>query len=183
MEGEGRVVVAGIDYSTKDCHVVVVDDSGAPVVSASLKFKGKLSTDRLLEVRRTILDDELFAFCIWGTVYGESHDVAAIGIEDPRATNPKLRSMIAKLARVQGAIVQTFPQGTPVHWLNAKEWRVGVGLSGGCSKEAVAEWAVQHGMDVDLDQDYYDAFVIARTTLLEVSGDVVRSNASEPVLD
>lgn len=181
MEGEGRVVVAGIDYSTKDCHVVVVDDSGAPVVSASLKFKGKLSTDRLLTVRRTILDDLAFAEILFPVAACD--ELRAIGIEDPRATNPKLRSMIAKLARVQGAIVQTFREGADVHWLNAKQWRTGVGLAGNASKEAVAAWAVEHGMPEDLAQDYYDAFVIARTTLLEVSGDVVRSNASEPVLD
>ena len=168
-------MVVGIDYSTKDCHWVVVDANGAPSLSGMVKFKGKLSTDRLLTVRRTLLDDEGFASVLWAV---RAEDVpTAIGIEDPRATNPKLRSMIAKLARVQGAIVQTFPLDVPVHWLNAKEWRVGVGLSGGASKEAVAEWAKTHGMDIDLAQDYYDAFCIARTTLDEVSGDVVRSNA------
>lgn len=172
-------MVAGIDYSTKDCHIVEVDEYGTPTRMAFLKFAGKLSTDRLLTVRRTILDDMWFTGILWRQV----DPVEAIGIEDPRATNPKLRSMIAKLARVQGAIVQAIPEQPSVHFLNAKQWRTAVGLSGSASKGDVAGWAIDHGMPEGLAQDYYDAFVIARTTLLEVSGDVVRSNASEPVLD
>lgn len=169
MEGEGRgVVVLGIDYSTKDCHIVELDGIGL-VSMGSVKFKGALSFDRLLTVRRTLLAD---------LAYRELNPTA-IGIEDPRATNPKLRSMIAKLARVQGAIVQTFPEAVRVVPLNAKEWRVKNGLSGNASKDDVQKWAIVQGMPEDLAQDYYDAFAIARATLLDVSGDVVRSNESE----
>lgn len=166
-------MVAGIDYSTKDCHIVLINDDGRPEMGAVFQFKGKLSFDRLLTVRRTLMNEAGILHTVW-----HENDVV-VGIEDPRATNPKLRSMIAKLARVQGAIVQCFDETTRVIPLNAKEWRVKVGLSGGCSKEAVAAWAIEHGMEEDLAQDFYDAFVIARATLLEVSGDVVRSNASD----
>ena len=175
------MVVAGIDYSTKDAHIVVVGSDGKPVVSTSVKFKGKLSTDRLLTVRRTILDD--IGFCEILFPVAACDELTAIGIEDPRATNPKLRSMIAKLARVQGAIVQTFREGARVHWLNAKQWRNGVGLSGNASKDEIQTWAISEGMPEGLAQDFYDAFVIARTTLLEVSGDVVTSSASETLRD
>lgn len=170
-------MVVGIDYSTKDCHVVLLDSYGALAGYHEIRFKGARSPDRLLTVRRTLLDDEVYASILYPVRAGD--EPVAIGIEDPRATNPKLRSMIAKLARVQGAIVQTFPLNAKVHWLNAKEWRVGVGLSGGASKDDVAEWAIRHGMPSGLAQDFYDAFVIARSTLVEVSADVGRSNASE----
>lgn len=168
-------MVVGIDYSTKDCHVVQLDADGRVALTQVIKFKGARSPDRLLTVRRELLDDEVYASILYPVLDADSP--VAIGIEDPRATNPKLRSMIAKLARVQGAIVQTFPVGADVHWLNAKEWRVGIGLSGSASKEAVATWAIVEGMPEGIAQDFYDAFAIARTTLLEVSGDVVRSRA------
>lgn len=177
MEGEGRGMVVGIDYSTKDCHIVQLDADGNVAIMQVVKFKGLRSPDRLLTVRRALLDDEVYASVLYPVL--DSDAPVAIGIEDPRATNPKLRSMIAKLARVQGAIVQTFPLDVDVRWLNAKEWRVGIGLSGNASKEAIATWAIVEGMPEGIAQDFYDAFAIARTTLLEVSGDVVRSNASD----
>ncbi len=166
-------MVAGIDYSTKDCHIVLVDDEGVPQMGAVFKFPGKLSFDRLLTVRRTLMNEAGILHTTW------AYNDVVVGIEDPRATNPKLRSMIGKLARVQGAIVQCFDEDTRVVPLNAKQWREKVGLSGGCSKDAVAEWAIKHGMEEDLAQDFYDAFVIARATLVEVSGSLVRSNASD----
>ena len=171
------MVVVGIDYSTKDLHWVAVGRYCNLLQMGSLKFKGKLSTDRLLTVRRTLLDDMEYAAMMYPVLPEDR--LTAIGIEDPRATNPKLRSMIAKLARVQGAVVQTFPEGADVHFLNAKQWRVGVDLPGGASKVAVAEWAIGQGMDEGLAQDFYDAYVIARTTLVEVSGSLVRSNAPD----
>lgn len=166
-------MVAGIDYSTKDCHIVLVSDDGVPQMGAVFKFKGKLAFDRLLTVRRTLLNEAGILHTTW------AYNDVIVGIEDPRATNPKLRSMIAKLARFQGAIVQAFDADTRVIPFNAKEWRVAVGLSGSASKQEVAEWAISQGMEEDLAQDFYDAFVIARATLVEVSGSLVRSNASE----
>lgn len=156
--------VVGIDFDTFGVHLVAIDEDDETILGYDHRvFPGKDSFSRLRTVR-SVLPRTYF------------RDVGAVlvGIEDPRATNPLLRSMIGKLARVQGAILQSIPERVRVEPLNAKEWRVAVGLSGNAKKDEVAEWAVENSLgDVMLAgvrQDAYDAYAIARAVAALADG-------------
>ena len=155
----------GIDYSTFEAHLVAIDEESSwPEWYEVVRFSGPASFHRLRVVRTSLLEQRIFGY----------DDVLAVGIEDPRATNPLLRSMIAKLARVQGAILQAIPASVRVEPLNAKEWRVAVGLSGNAPKDVVAEWAEnelpRNALGPNPPQDAYDAYALARATQEFVEG-------------
>lgn len=171
---------AGVDFDTRAVWVVrsserleLGESLTFPGVGISyenlradeIAFGGRVPFDRGERALRELgvrLDPELWA------------DLDVVGIEDPRATNPLLRSTIGKMNRIFGAIVASIPRDVRVEALNAKEWRVAVGMKGSATKEEVYDWAVDNGFYLHdartAPQDLADAYAIMRAAERLASG-------------
>ena len=148
--------IAGIDFDSTGVYVVLVDEeSGAYLERLAADLAGGTADafDRARRVR------DLLPFRGWWR-----DTCIAVGIEEPFSNSYR---SAAGLARVQGAVLACLPpdllacpiapnRKAPDGW---KALTVGTTTA---SKEEVREWAESHGLPVGLEQDFADAFCIAR---------------------
>jgi len=148
--------IAGIDLDSRGVYVVLVDeDSGAYLdrLTADLTDASADAFDRARRVRDLL------------PVRGWWRDTCiAVGIEEPFSNSYR---SAAGLARVQGAVLACLPpdllacpiapnRKAPDGW---KALTVGTTTA---SKDEVRQWAEAHGLPSELEQDFADAFCIAR---------------------
>lgn len=145
--------IAGIDYDSSAIHVVLIDENTGIYCHRTvfaLDRDGQ-AFDRARQVRDALPYRQEWL----------DEGIVAVGIEEPFTR--QLNSLVA-LIRVQGAILSCLPRELLVEPLRPQRWKLlalGAG-NGNAGKGAVANFAVAHGMPADLDQDFFDAFAIAR---------------------
>lgn len=152
--------VAGCDYSTFTADVVL------------LPWDGEAADARWwrIPLRDSSLPDNLQAFHAAVSVRAVLvpalpwEQIDAIYLEAPLVVGQRIDTTI-KLARIQGALLACIPSSVTVGEVPVGTWKKEVGLSGQASKQAVRDWAIEHGFvavrpDEEV-QDAYDAFAIA----------------------
>jgi hypothetical protein len=144
-------MIAGIDYSSRNIDVVLLDEDSDAATWRRFPLTGADAFDRTRSVR-----DAIYTRSWWS-----DSPVIAVGIEDPRGYNA------GALYRIQGAILASFPDGLLVHPLIPSQWRKTVGLAGNASKDAVAERVRYLSLAAEENgwpQDACDAYCIALAT-------------------
>ncbi len=151
---------AGIDYSSNAIHIVLVDEeTGAPTnwKKIDLACGPGDSFERCRRAR-----DLLPARSRWSDI-----GVVAVAIE---ATFSRDFRAATALARVQGALLACLPRDLLIVPLAANHrapegWKALTVGKTTASKEEVRDWAINacnRGMPPALEQDFYDAFCLAR---------------------
>lgn len=152
---------AGIDYDSEAVFTVLVDEETGRFArqhKADLACGPGDSFDRARRVR-----DLLPARGLW-----EDAGVLAIGVE---ATYSQAFKATIALGRVQGAILACLPRDILILPIAANRkapagWKALTVGATNASKDDVAAWARANGAPDRLEQDFYDAFCIARATAL-----------------
>lgn len=151
---------AGIDYDSGAIHIATVDEDTVVMAESAkidLTFRDDDSFDRARRVR-----DLMPPRTSW-----RDAGVLAIGIELPFS---RQRNSIVALSRVQGAILACLPRDILVLPLspNSRDhgWKhLTVGKTN-ATKPEIKTWAIANGAPTRLEQDFYDAYCIARATAL-----------------
>lgn len=154
--------ILGVDYSTFDIDVVLIDEADAePPRWHRYELRGHDAFERARDVRRSLVEG-------WCRDGAWPHHALAIGIEDPAGHHA-----VRALARVQGAILARLPRDVLVVPLAPAQWRKTVGLPGNATKQQVADWALTDAHSLGADwtlrdngQDCLDAYCIAVATRL-----------------
>ena len=152
--------VAGIDYSSNAIHLVTVDeDTGAPTLwtKRDLAAGPGDSFERCRRVRRLMPTRSAW----------ENEGVIALAIEDTFSRD--FRAATA-LGRVQGAILQCLPPDLlvvplPANYKAPHGWKALTVGKTNATKTAVRRWAEENGLPAGLEQDFCDAFCLARAML------------------
>lgn len=152
---------AGIDYDSEAVYTVLIDEDTGRVAEthkAVLTFRSDDSFDRARRVRDTLPDRGRWA----------DRGVLAIGIE---ATFSQAFKATIALGRVQGAILACLPRDLLVIPIAANRrspagWKALTVGATNATKDDVRAWALANGAPAGLEQDFYDAFSIARATAL-----------------
>lgn len=151
-------LVVGVDYSTRFCDCVFLDEDTLQARWRRYELHGHDAFERARSVRARIPGR------------AEWDDVLAFGIEEPPYVhgNP---ATLRDLARVQGAVLQSLPHDRLVKPWTPGGWRKAVGLSGRAGKEDVFTFAHERrslveSYRVPWPQDACDAYCIALATLL-----------------
>lgn len=134
----------GIDFSTHAVDCVLLPWSGERAHHYRFPLTGDTAFDRARAVRPILI--------------GPLAGVDMVAIESPKSN--RFGTAVA-LARVQGAILQTFPPELTVLEVAPAEWRLECGLPGNASKAKVAAWVGGVWADAPADQNALDAFAIA----------------------
>lgn len=148
---------AGIDFDSTAVHAVTILEATGELEHrhrADLDVVGlEDAFDRARRIR-----DRMPARSAWADA-----GVLAIGIEDPYTR--QLSSLVA-LIRVQGALIACLPTNLVLLELRPQRWKlVALGKGyGNADKATVKAWALEQGCPAGLEQDFYDAFGIARAT-------------------
>jgi hypothetical protein len=154
----GASSILGIDYDSEGIFGVVIgEDAGEwrGTIKAPLDCGPGDSFDRARRIRDLMPPR---------TAYADA-GVVAIGVEDLRS---RQRSQIAAASRVEGGLLQALPRDLEIVRLSVNRREVGwkaltVGKTN-ASKDEIKAWAIAEGAPAGLEQDFYDAFAIARAT-------------------
>lgn len=150
---------AGIDYDSEAVYTALVDEDTGELVehrSVDLACGPGDSFDRARRVRDLLPDRGRW----------EDAGVLAIGIE---ATYSQAFKATIALGRVQGAVLACLPPRILILPIAANRkapagWKALTVGRTNASKDDVADWARANGAPGGLEQDFYDAFCIARAT-------------------
>ena len=147
-----RATVAGIDFSSHQADVVLLDESTDHATHHVFKFGRGDAFDRARTIR----------YSMPSRSWWEDEGVIAIGIEDPRGV---ARSADAPLYRAQGAILVCLPQLLLVQPWKPGEWRKQLGIAN-TGKVAPAAFALERWLPpVGVwTQDMADAYCLAYAT-------------------
>lgn len=152
--------IAGIDYDSEAIYAVLVDEDSGLWLGAKRYLLTVGPGDSFERARR--IRDLLPARGAWADA-----GVVAIGLEDLRS---RQRSQVAAASRVEGALLATLPRDLelvrmPVNTRrdNARPgWKALTVGKTNASKDEIRAWAIAAGAPAGLEQDFYDAFAIAR---------------------
>lgn len=164
--------IAGIDFDTKDVHVVLLDETGngAELVTFNLELAGVAAYHEKARRMRELLPSRGH--------WRDRANVRHIFLEEPLSAT--FRGGIP-LAVIRGAILAVLPRDEdvrvtlirPADW---RKWSLGGGFpgQGNAPKEKVAAWAKAEwtGRPPHVDQNGFDAYCIARAgrAILEHAG-------------
>jgi len=139
------VTVAGVDVSTRQIDVVVLDTRTGRATWHPWRLPAGDLIHRIASIRDWPADS-LLAGC------------SAVGIERPYGRHGAWQASMAA-----GATVTRLP-AVPMRWWSPAEWRRACGLPGNASKLDVLWWASSQGCPSDWSQDAADAYCIAYAT-------------------
>ncbi len=150
----GRVIIAGIDFSTKAIDLVFLSETDNTAAWSHRVIAASGPPDSFLATRR--IRDVMPIRAAYGDM-----GVIAIAIEKPYSMSYKASSA---LMRVQGAVIACLPPEIAVAEFSPQEWkRDTVGFSN-ASKDDVRAFAMKHWVEENvalLPQDVCDAYCIA----------------------
>lgn len=151
--------VAAIDYDSEAIYAVLIDEDTGDWLGASRYLLTVGPGDSFERARR--IRSLMPAAGAW-----RDSGVVAIGLELIRSRE---RNQVAAAARVEGALLACLPRDLPIVRLsvNGREkpgWKLLTVGKTNASKAEIRAWAIAAGAPAGLEQDFYDAFAIARAT-------------------
>lgn len=150
--------VAGIDYDSEAVYLVAIDEDSGAWLGGHRYDLAAGPGDSFDRIRR--LQTLFPRRSAW-----ETDGVVAVGVEDLRS---RQRAQIAAASRVEGALLTLLPRDLRIVRLSVNRRAVGwkaltVGKTN-ATKDEIRAWALDNGAPAGLEQDFYDAFAIARAT-------------------
>lgn len=163
-------MILGLDFDTRAVHAVLLDDDSnaaryVPVPFVEHKPPFEFDDARNVRaalnkaIRRPVVDRH-----VEGRGLDGWESIWLVGIEKPYSQN---KDSSWKYGLVVGQILSCIPRAVPVLDIAPQEWKRETVGKPSAGKYAVARWAKDELIEVDVDltgwpQDAYDAYSIAR---------------------